>query len=156
MTSSAHEEGAAFADKYTCAAENGQFGSGVIPPLAWSGAPAGTLSFAITFIDTKVLEDDSIPDSQAYHWAIWDIPADVFSIAEDGEGAVTGAKQASPLGGFFPPCPGGRQDTYAFTIYAIPTATLDYAGNEVQAAEAAIKAVSIDEAVLTGTSNAGG
>ncbi len=156
LTSTAHEDGAEFDDKYTCASGNGQFGSGVIPPLAWANAPTGAMSFAITFIDTKVLDDDSIDDSQAYHWAMWDIPADVMAIMEAGEGDVEGAQQASPLGGFFPPCPGGRDDTYSFTIYAIPTATLDYSGNDVKAAETAIKAVAIDNAVLTGTSNAGG
>jgi phosphatidylethanolamine-binding protein (PEBP) family uncharacterized protein len=156
LTSSAHEDGSAFDDKYTCASMNGQFGTGVIPPLAWANAPSETLSFAITFIDTKVLEDDSIPDSQAYHWAMWDIPADVMAIMEDGEAAIEGTQEASPVGGFFPPCPGGRDDTYAFTIYAIPSATLGHSGTDVKAAETAIKAAAIGEATLTGTSNAGG
>jgi Raf kinase inhibitor-like YbhB/YbcL family protein len=114
-----HEDNAAFASAYTCAAMNGMFGSGVNPELNWTGVPAGTMSFAITFIDTKLGEDSAM----GQHWAAWDIPASVTQLPEATtmfSGALAGAKQTNK---YLSPCPSG-DDTYAFTIYALPTATL--------------------------------
>jgi phosphatidylethanolamine-binding protein (PEBP) family uncharacterized protein len=153
LTSAAHMEGAEFDDKYTC--EGKSFFDMVIPPLQWSNPPAGTMSYAITFVDTFILEDDTIDDMLGYHWAMLDIPTDVTSIAEGMEAAVTGARRIGGQGGaFFGPCPDGREDTYAFTIHAIPTATLSYQGNSVAQAVAAIETASLGSAVLTGVSSA--
>lgn len=153
LTSSAHEDGAEFADAYTC--EGKSFFDMVIPPLAWANPPNGTMSYALTFVDTFILQDDTIDDMLGYHWAMIDIPADVTSIVEGMEAAVQGARRiGGQQGAFFGPCPDGREDTYAFEIHAIPTATLTFQGNSVAQAVAAIEAASIGSAVLTGTSSA--
>jgi Raf kinase inhibitor-like YbhB/YbcL family protein len=94
----------------------------------WSGAPAGTMSFAITMTDTTA------GASMGYaHWTIYDIPSSVMSLPEGvPEGAMptmpSGAKQApnqnSFVGGpgYFGPC--GGNNTYEFKLYALSVATL--------------------------------
>ena len=56
LTSTAFTDGAAIPVKHTCD------GVDVSPPLAWSGAPAGTRSFAL-------IADD--PDAPAGSWVHW-------------------------------------------------------------------------------------
>ncbi len=63
------------------------------PQLAWSGAPAGTKSFALICYDYDVpsVADDvnqegrsiaaTLPRVDFYHWALVDLPATVISIA---------------------------------------------------------------------------
>ena len=53
------------------------------PPLRWSGAPAGTLSFVVTLFD---MDEHSSP-SGWWHWIVYDIPADANSLPV-GAGAL--------------------------------------------------------------------
>jgi len=76
------------------------------PAIAWSGAPAGTRSFAILCHDPDVPSkaDDvnqegrtvpaSLPRVDFFHWVLVDIPADVISLAEgaDADGITPGGK----------------------------------------------------------------
>jgi phosphatidylethanolamine-binding protein (PEBP) family uncharacterized protein len=81
------------------------------------------MSFAITFIDTKIGAD--MPMGQ--HWAIWDIPATVTQFPKGTTtltGALAGAMQTNK---YLAPCPSGN-DTYEFTLYALSTATLNVTG----------------------------
>ena len=78
------------------------------PHLAWSGAPAGTRSFAIACIDVDVpsrgddvnqpgrVVPDSLPRVEFVHWLIANIPADVTDIAQGAcaDGIVAHGKQA--------------------------------------------------------------
>jgi phosphatidylethanolamine-binding protein (PEBP) family uncharacterized protein len=151
LTSSMHEDGAEFADDYTC--EGKAFADSIIPPLEWTPGPSGTLSYAISFIDTKIQSADP-NDSRAYHWAMWNIPGDTFSVEE---GMMMPIAPAVQTGKFLGPCPGGMPDTYAMTIYAIPTETLDFSGSgtgAVKMADDKMKSVALDTAVLTGNSSA--
>ncbi|MGV3621156.1 MAG: YbhB/YbcL family Raf kinase inhibitor-like protein [Archangium sp.] len=52
------------------------------PQLTWSGAPAGTKSFAITMYDP----DAPVP-SGIWHWAVFGIPASVTSVATNASSA---------------------------------------------------------------------
>jgi phosphatidylethanolamine-binding protein (PEBP) family uncharacterized protein len=123
LTSPDQAEGAKFGTMYTCAANNGTFGAGVNPELDWTGVPTGTMSFAITFIDTKIGADMAM----GQHWAIWDIPASVAQFPK-GTTTLTGAlATAMQSNKYLAPCPSGN-DTYEYTLYALSTATLDVTG----------------------------
>ena len=159
LTSSELEEGGEFLPKHTCEA-NG-FDNDESPPLAWTNPPAGTMSFAITFIDVTLAP----ADMNGYHYAIWDIPADVSELPAnlpDGATLTTPvmAKQYNPLSpSYLGPCPniagGNNTDTYEFTIYAMPTTTATLSDPmNVKAIDDDLKAAALGSAVLSGTSSA--
>ena len=121
----------------TC--DGNAFGTGTNPSLTWSGAPAGTKSFAIVFKDLSVIASAAPPLNlqHGYHWAIWDIPASVTTLPHNlatgyHSTDIPGALQWSQRNnyGFFPPCPNPfpagdarfscslSLDSYSFTIYA--------------------------------------
>src|SRR5579883_278404 len=59
-------------------------GGDSLPSLRWSGAPAGTKSFAI------LVDDPDAPGGTFTHWLLFDVPPTVSSI----DGSIpTGAKQ---------------------------------------------------------------
>jgi len=88
------------------------------PHLAWSGAPEGTKSFAITCYDP-----DAPTGSGFWHWTVANIPADVSAISTGGPvpaGAVEGRTDYGPagFGGAAPP-PGHGPHRYIFTVFAV-------------------------------------
>lgn len=151
LTSPNHMEGAKFAEKYTCASSGGTLMTGANPELDWSGAPAGTMSFAITFIDTTLGESSPL----GQHWAIWNIPASVMKFPEATTSLSGDLASAKQSGKFFAPCAqslmNGMDDQYAFTIYALSTATLNVSGTSVANVLTALKsATPLATAKLTG------
>lgn len=106
-------------------------GKNISPALSWSGAPSGTQSFVVT-----VYDPDAPTGSGWWHWVIYNIPADVTSLAENAgnlkagkapKGSVQGNTDfGSPgYGGACPP-PGDKPHHYIFTVYAlkVPKLTL--------------------------------
>ena len=148
LTSPAYAEGGVIPRAHVCTDQRGMNTS---PPLAWSGAPAGTMSFAIFFTDAT---------TNFRHSAIYDIPSTLTELPTDVEHVamptdVPGARQ--PRGypgtpGYAGPCP-PRMHRYRFTIYAISTPTLPglTAGSSLAAVEAAMIANSLGSATLTGS-----
>ncbi|WP_332813320.1 YbhB/YbcL family Raf kinase inhibitor-like protein [Ramlibacter sp.] len=108
----------------------GAGGQNVSPALSWTGAPAGTKSFALTMYDP-----DAPTGSGWWHWVVYDIPANVSSLPR-GAGAAgggqlpRGAKQGrtdfgtQEYGGAAPP-PGHGPHRYVFTLYALNVDKLD-------------------------------
>ena len=106
-------------------------GGNVSPPLAWSGAPAGTRSFVITMFDP----DERSTPSGWWHWVVYDIPATATEIkegagVEDSTQLPTGSKQGrTDLGNlaFHGSCPakGDKPHHYTITLYALKTEHLD-------------------------------
>jgi phosphatidylethanolamine-binding protein (PEBP) family uncharacterized protein len=157
LTSPDHMEGAMFADPYTCA-EAG-FNGSILPELNWTAGPAGTMSYAITFIDVT-LAHAPMPNDNGYHWVIWNIPAATRTLAEGfKDQASIGAQENRD---FLGPCPnfgggGANTDTYEFTIYALSQASITISGSgtaAVKDAEMKLDAMNLAKTKLTGTSNA--
>lgn len=104
-------------------------GANVSPSLAWSNAPAGTKSFAVT-----VYDPDAPSGSGWWHWVMFNIPASVTSLPA-GAGDPAGGKV--PAGavqsrtdfgkpGYGGPCPpqGDRPHRYVFSVHALRTEKL--------------------------------
>ena len=109
LTSSVVSEGGNLPADHTC---DGHGGS---PPLAWSGAPAGTRAFALLM--TTIPADGSTK----YNWVLYNVPAArqaldaaAFGVAEAGVGSD------GPATGYQPPCSQGTgPKTYTFTLHAL-------------------------------------
>jgi Raf kinase inhibitor-like YbhB/YbcL family protein len=97
-------------------------GENTAPTLAWSGAPEGTQSFAVT-----VYDPDAPTGSGWWHWFAFNIPADVMELP-GGDAMPAGAIElandygATGFGGACPPP--GDVHRYQFTVHALGT-TLD-------------------------------
>lgn len=106
-------------------------GRNVSPPLTWSGAPAGTKSFAV------VCEDPDAGNPPPFvHWVIYNIPPDAGGLPENipftpgapMPASIAGAVQG--LSGFRRPIyrgpapPPGKPHHYHFKVYALDTSGL--------------------------------
>jgi len=121
LTSTAFQNGGVLPVVYTCD------GAGSSPPLAWTGAPAGTVGFAIMM---TTLANDGLK----WNWVLYNIPGDVTSLAENAVGVGTfGLTSDGPNLAYYPPCsqgPGAK--TYTFTVYALSgTPTFAVPANQV-------------------------
>jgi Raf kinase inhibitor-like YbhB/YbcL family protein len=105
-------------------------GGNASPQLAWSGFPAETKSFAVT------LWDPDAPTGIGYvHWLVFNIPANVTSLAENAGAAATpggGVTGYSDFGmhAYGGPCPppGDKPHRYLFTVSALDVPALNGAG----------------------------
>ncbi len=77
LTVSGYSDGGDIPEKYTCAAKP----PGGSPQIEWSGAPAGTMSFALIFHDGDVHPGKSFDD--VTHWIAWNIPASSTGLPAD-------------------------------------------------------------------------
>jgi Raf kinase inhibitor-like YbhB/YbcL family protein len=100
-------------------------GQNVSPAIAWSGAPAGTKSFAVTAIDLDV------HPNEWSHWIIVGLPPGAASL---GKGATLPPGAQAPMtdfgdAGYAGPCPpkGSGVHHYQFTVWALPTPTVQFA-----------------------------
>lgn len=114
LESNAFYAGGRLPARFTCD------GGDASPPLRWSGAPTGTRGFAL------VCSDPDAPAGTFYHWAIYDIPADTFSLPEryphqrQGRGPSQAVNDFGRRG-YGGPCPpkGHGPRRYFFRLYAI-------------------------------------
>ncbi len=95
------------------------------PALAWSGAPAGTRSFAL-IVDDPDAPDPAAPQVTWVHWVLYNLPADRTELAENAAavGLPAGVEvglndwQKPAWGG---PCPPIGEHRYFFKLYALDT-----------------------------------
>jgi len=95
-------------------------GRDISPHLAWSGAPSGTKSFALSCIDPDAPMGDFI------HWLVYNIPPTVNEIPQAGP-LPAGAKEVTNDFGkksYGGPCPPSGTHRYFFTIYALKISDL--------------------------------
>ncbi len=117
LTSAAFANNDTIPSQYTCD------GKDISPPLAWSGAPAGTKSFAL------IHDDPDAPPGTWVHWIIFNIPSDSTSLPENlpkTAGLPSGARQGQVWGvdsfsrvGYWGPCPPSGTNRYFFKLYAL-------------------------------------
>ena len=133
---------------YTCEAGDAS------PPLKWSGAPAGTKSFAL-IIDDPDAPDPAAPKMTWVHWVLYNIPASTSMLAEGaaksglppGTLAGTNDFRRTAYGG---PCPPIGTHRYFHKLYALDT-TLTLANANKAALEKAMAGHVLGQAVLVGT-----
>ena len=99
-------------------------GRNLSPALHWSGAPAGTKSYALT-----VYDPDAPTGSGWWHWVVFNIPADAVSVAKNAGDAKTNLLPAGSIQsrtdfgkpGYGGPCPpqGDKAHRYAITLHAL-------------------------------------
>jgi Raf kinase inhibitor-like YbhB/YbcL family protein len=111
-------------DKFGCTGGNQS------PTLSWSGAPAGTKSFAVALFDP-----DAIKGRGFWHWLVINLPATKTSFARDagkvdGSNLPAGAVQIkngfrqTGYSGSCPP-PGEPPHGYTYTVYALKVDKLE-------------------------------
>src|SRR5450756_1694987 len=104
-------------------------GGNISPALSWSGAPAGTKSFAINMLDP-----DAPTGSGWWHWVVFNIPPATTSLPKDAGNLKK--KKLMPRGaiqsrtdfgtpGYGGPCPPpGDPHHYRITVFAVDVAKL--------------------------------
>jgi Raf kinase inhibitor-like YbhB/YbcL family protein len=114
LTSDAFADGQPIPKKYTCD------GADVSPALQWSGAPAGTKSFAL------ICDDPDAPMGTWVHWVLYGLPAATDRLPEKTPADDTlpnGARQGLSdfkRTGYGGPCPPpGKPHHYHFKLYAL-------------------------------------
>lgn len=133
--------------KHTC---EGQDSS---PPLAWSGAPAGTQSFAL-IVDDPDAPDPAAPKRVWVHWVIYDLPPSVTSLAEGAKHAPVGARDGTndwKRIGYGGPCPPIGRHRYFHKPYALSTVLGDRGPLTKAELEAAMQGHVLASAELIGT-----
>ena len=149
LTSSAFDANQPIPKKYTCE------GVEISPPLAWSGAPAGTRSLAL------IVEDPDAPDPAApkrvfTHWVLYNIAAESALLAEGAsaaslpKGAVEGRNDFGRAG-YGGPCPPIGRHRYFFKLHALDTVLPVDTALDKKALEAAMQGHVLEKAELVGT-----
>jgi phosphatidylethanolamine-binding protein (PEBP) family uncharacterized protein len=102
-------EGGALPAEYTCD------GASATLPLAWSGAPAGTRSYAV------IMHHVAGPGDTHWYWVLYDIPANVTGLSKNSVGVgILGTNSVNDKTAYTPPCSKGPgEKTYTYTIYAL-------------------------------------
>jgi len=124
VTSNSFKDGDYLGNEFILSAEFGFgcAGGNRSPHLKWSGAPAGTKSFALHCHDP-----DAPTGSGFWHWVVVNIPPNVSELlagaGNPGGKLPAGALQArNDIGtaGYIGPCPPeGHPHRYLFTVFAV-------------------------------------
>lgn len=123
ITSSAFTDGGRIPAKHCMTGVEG--GANISIPLAWTGAPAETSSFAVFIVDRHPIARNWV------HWAVVDLPPSAASLPAGVSGALDPPARelvntygARGYGGPMPPS-GSGDHRYEITVYALDVDRLD-------------------------------
>jgi Raf kinase inhibitor-like YbhB/YbcL family protein len=147
LKSSAFQPNGDIPREYTCD------GPDTSPPLEWSGAPAGTKSFAL-IVDDPDAPDPKAPKMTYVHWVLYDIPASTTTLPKGGAKSLPSGTREGVNGwkrtGYGGPCPPIGKHRYFHKLYALDT-QLDDLGKPSKAdLERAMKGHVLAHAELVG------
>ena len=133
----------------------GYQGGNVSPALSWSGAPAGTRSFAL-----MVHDPDAPTGSGWWHWIVYNIPAGTSSLPADAgdpqkkllpAGTLQGRNDYGTVGYGGPAPPPGPPHHYHFRLYALKVDKLEVPADATAALIGFnVRGQALGEAQLTG------
>jgi Raf kinase inhibitor-like YbhB/YbcL family protein len=116
LSTTAFSNGSTIPKQYTCD------GPDLSPPLAWSGTPAGTQSFAL------IADDPDAPVGTWVHWVLYNAPGAAHELAEGlkkqdqlPDGTLQGRNDFRKIGYGGPCPPPGKPHRYFFKLYALDT-----------------------------------
>ena len=149
ITSTAFEQNGAIPTRHTCE------GDDVSPPLAWSGAPLGTNSFAL------IIEDPDAPDPAApkrtwAHWVLYNMDRLSTRLPEGVRSEQLPAGTREGLNdwdrtGYGGPCPPVGRHRYFHKLYALDVVLKDLENANRAALLQAMQGHILAEAALIGT-----
>ncbi|MBA3751853.1 YbhB/YbcL family Raf kinase inhibitor-like protein [Candidatus Dependentiae bacterium] len=115
LSSKDFANGGSLNTRFTCVGKN------ETPSLRWTGAPAGTKTFAL------IMDDPDVPTKKAFvHWIVFNIPATKTGLSHSlkrskmiSDGTKQGSNSLYHIG-FDGPCPpSGKEHRYYFRLYAL-------------------------------------
>lgn len=135
--------------RHTCDGED------VSPPLAWTGAPAGTKSFAL-IVDDPDAPDPAAPKVVWVHWVLYDLPPATTSLAPGTIAKTLPAGAREGLNdwkqpGWRGPCPPIGRHRYFHKLYALDIVLPDLHHPTRAALEQALEGHVLAKAELVGT-----
>jgi Raf kinase inhibitor-like YbhB/YbcL family protein len=148
LTSGAFAAGGGIPVKHTCD------GADMSPALAWSGAPPGTVAFAL------IADDPDAPSGTWVHWVLFNLPGSRTALPEgvpktdrlaELGGALQGRNDFRRIGYGGPCPPPGKPHRYFFKLYALDAALPLRAGATKPEVERAMRGHILAEASLTGS-----
>jgi Raf kinase inhibitor-like YbhB/YbcL family protein len=149
IASIAFATNAAIPALYTCE------GGDISPPLAWSGAPSGTKSFAL-IVDDPDAPDPAAPKMTWVHWVLYDIPATTTDLPEAVQPAALPPGTREGVNdwkrtGYGGPCPPIGRHRYFHKLYALDVVLPDLKRPSKAALEKAMDGHVLAQATLVGT-----
>ncbi len=145
VASTDFDDGGVLPDSATANAFGGQCeGDNLNPEIRWTGAPEGTVAYAITLIDVSA--------NDFVHWTKADIPATAGDVPAGGADALAGigGHTGNSNGTYFGPCPPGANHQYVFTVYALDAMLGLDANFGIGDLEAAIRGHILAQGSITG------
>jgi Raf kinase inhibitor-like YbhB/YbcL family protein len=148
ITSPAFSQGHEIPSHFTCE------GADLSPALAWSGAPAGTKSFAL-IVDDPDAPDPAAPKMTWVHWVLYNLPADSRGLPEAVEPAnlppgTREGKNDWKRTGYGGPCPPVGRHRYFFKLFALDDVLPDLKAATKAELEKAMQGHVLENAELLG------